>query len=172
MPVFNLKLFTFYAMTITSVIVIFKTVTTYGETILKAPSPIGGHYLIAGKNLPGCLKNENLVLLIQQSGIYLNGSLSLANSNEELKTKSEENPSLVGKWKNQNLILSGTVPHLIACNGNSDQGKGSSSKTLVNIQGVIKGESLTGKISVSSASEVVDFSAQREAVVKEEKKVH
>jgi hypothetical protein len=171
MPVFNLKLFTFYAVTITSVIVIFKAVTTYGETTLKAPPAISGRYRIEGEKLPGCLKNENILLSIQQSGIYLNGSLSPENPSGKLETKAEENPSLVGKWKNKKLMLSGTVPNLIACQTNSDHSK-DTGKTLVKIEGVIEGKLLKGKISVSSVAEIVDFSSQQEAVVKEQKKVH
>jgi len=166
------KLLGFYGIAIGSVVVLFKVVSTYGESNLKAPAGIAGSYRIEAQNLPGCLKSERLQLSIKQSGIFLNGSLLPETGGEELKTNTEEKSSLFGKWENQKLSLSGAVPHLIGCNGNSDQGKGSSSQTLVNIQGVIEGESLKGQISVSSASGVVDFSAQRETVVKEEKKVH
>jgi hypothetical protein len=166
------KLLGFYGTAIGSVVLLFNMVSTYGESNLKAPAAIGGSYRIQSQNLPGCLQSDGLRLSIKQSGIYLNGSLLLEKGGEELKTNAEEKSTLVGKWENQKLSLLGAVPHLIACNGNSEQGKGSSSQTLVNIQGVIEGESLKGKIKVSSASEEVDFIAQREAVVQEQKKEH
>ncbi|OCQ94636.1 hypothetical protein BCD67_03965 [Oscillatoriales cyanobacterium USR001] len=165
------KLLGFYGTAIGSVVLLFNVVTTYGESNLKAPTAIGGSYRIQAQNLPECLKSERLELSIKQSGIYLNGSLLSAKGSDELKTNAEEKFTLFGKWENQKLSLSGAVPHLIACHSNSEQGKGSS-QTLVDIQGVIEGESLKGKIKVSSASEVVDFSAQREAVVQEKKKEH
>lgn len=62
-------------MAISSVVVLFKVVTAYGETNLKAPPAIGGPYRISTQNLPGCLKANRLVLNIKQSSIYLFGSL-------------------------------------------------------------------------------------------------
>ncbi|HLO51505.1 MAG TPA: hypothetical protein VK211_24035 [Kamptonema sp.] len=171
MPRFNLKLLTFYAVTIGFVVVLFKVVTAYGESNLKAPPPISGHYRIQAQNLPGCLKAEALVLSISQSGIYLNGSLLPDNGGGESEINSEEKPSLVGKWENKELMLSGSVPHLIACDRAADTTKGSS-ETLVRIQGVIEGDILKGKIVESSVSQSIDFSAQREAMVKKPKKEH
>jgi len=165
------KLLGFYGIAIGSVVVLFNIVSVYGESNLKARPAISGRYRIQAQNWPGCLKSEVLVLSISQSGIYLNGSLLAEKSREESEINAEENPSLFGKWENKGLMLSGVVPRLINCDRAGDTAK-SSSKTLVNIQGVMNGDILNGKISASSFSEVVDFSSQREAVVKEQKKEH
>ena len=87
---FNLKSLAFYGIAISSVVVLFKVVTAYGETNLKAPPPIGGPYRISAQNLPGCLKADTLVLNIKQSGIYLFGSLLPAKTTAQIETVAEE----------------------------------------------------------------------------------
>ena len=165
---FNLKSIGFYAVAIGSVAVLFKNVTAYGETNLKAPPPIAGGYRFSDENLPGCLKSNTLLLRIQQSGIYLSGSLLPINGNQDSEKTTEEKPSLIGKWQNQKLLLSGSLPHVTACNQSANQGK--ENNNLVTIEGTVEGENLKGKISLSSSSEVVDFTAQKEAQVNLEKK--
>ncbi|QFS47250.1 hypothetical protein GXM_04740 [Nostoc sphaeroides CCNUC1] len=50
---FNLKSLIFYGVAISSVLVLFKTVTVYGENNLKAPPAINGRYrLTLSENLP------------------------------------------------------------------------------------------------------------------------
>ncbi len=160
MPKFNVKTIIFYGAMIGSVIVLFKAVTAYGETNLKAPPPIDGSYRINSDNLPGCLKNETLTLVINQSGIYLGGSLLPVNQNGELEIAADEKPSLDGRWQTNRLSLSGKMPHLTRC----------PSSQKVNIEGIIKDNILTGKISVNSENQEVNFSAKREKLVKESKK--
>lgn len=52
---FNLKSLAFYGVAIGSVLVLFKTVTAYGESNLKAPDKIGGIYRLEAQNLPECI---------------------------------------------------------------------------------------------------------------------
>ncbi len=81
---FNHKSLTFYGVMIGSVLVLFKIVSFYGESSLKAPPNIAGNYLLANENLPDCLKSEKLSLAIAQSGIYLTGRLSTQNQTIKL----------------------------------------------------------------------------------------
>lgn len=160
---FSLKSLTFYGVAIAFVVVLFKVVTAYGETNLKAPAPIDGRYRINAKTFPGCLKSDSLVLIIQQSGIYLNGALLPVRKGKKSQNPGEEKPSLTGKWnkKNQNLplTLSGAVPHLTKCQNQS-----------VVIQGLADGKILKGRIKESSNPQVVEFSATREATEQNKQK--
>ena len=157
---FNVKTVMFYGAMIGSVIVLFKAVTAYGETNLKAPPPIDGGYRINANNLPECLKTETLMLIVNQSGIYLGGSLLPINQNGELEISVDEKPSLDGRWHKTGLTLSGTVPHLTRCK----------SSEKVKIEGIIKDNILTGKISLNSDNQMFEFRAKREKLVKETKK--
>lgn len=73
---FKPKSLLFYGTAIGSVLLIFKAVTVYGETRLSAAPPIAGTYrLTPSKNSPCLGKNPRLT--IEQSGIYLLGTLSI-----------------------------------------------------------------------------------------------
>jgi hypothetical protein len=157
---FNVKTLMFYGVMIGSVIVLFKAITAYGETNLKAPPSIEGGYRINANHLPECLKTETLMLIINQSGIYLGGSLLPINQNGELEISADEKPSLDGKLQKTGLTLSGNVPHLTSCK----------SSQKVKIEGIIKDNILTGKISLDSDNQMFEFSAKREKLVKETKK--
>ncbi|MCC5631116.1 hypothetical protein LC613_25260 [Nostoc sphaeroides CHAB 2801] len=110
---FNLKSLIFYGVAISSVLVLFKTVTVYGENNLKAPPAINGRYrLTLSENLPNWEKSDTLKLNIQQSGIYLNASVLRANPNAD----TDEKHSLAGIFRNQQLNLSGKVGKSILCN--------------------------------------------------------
>ena len=90
------KSLAFYGLTIVAVLVLFKAVTIYGESNLKAAFEISDRYrLIFADNLSNCEKLDDLMLNIQQSGIYLNGSLLSALNNTDL-TASHQKPSLTG----------------------------------------------------------------------------
>jgi hypothetical protein len=110
---FNLKSIAFYGIAISSVVVLFRIVSTYGEANLKAPPSIGGSYQINAQNLPECLKSDALVLNIKQSGIYLNGSLLPAKTDVQTATIAEEKPSLNGRLDNQQLSLQPQKRHFI-----------------------------------------------------------
>jgi hypothetical protein len=165
---FNLKSLAFYGIAIGSVAVLFKVVTAYGETNLKAPPAIAGSYRFDPRNLPKCLKSDALVLTIEQSGVYLNGYLRSGSSVSDPKKNAEGKSSLTGKWENQGLNLSGLVPNLAGCGGE----KTANGKSFVKLRGNVEGENLKGKISLTDNVAATDFTAQREAAAKQEKKAH
>lgn len=165
---FSLKSLTFYGVAISSVVVLFKVVTAYGETHLKAPPAIGGSYQINAQKLPGCLKSKVLVLDIQQSGIYLFGALLPAKTDVKTATVAEEKPSLNGRYSNQQLNLEGAVPSVSKCN----KADGSEGTISVKIQGIVKGKTLVGKVALSSIPTAVQFTAQREEPVEQSGNKH
>jgi hypothetical protein len=147
---FNLKSLGFYGVAIGSVVILFNVVSAYGESKLKAPPAIGGSYRLNAQNLPGCLKADNLVLSIQQSGIYLFASLLPGDTNAKLVAIAEERPSLTGKLSNQKVSLSGTVPALPNCG------------EAIKIQGTIEEKTLTGQMALGSIPDAAAFTAQRQ----------
>jgi hypothetical protein len=113
---FSIKSLSFYTVAITSVLLLFKVVTAYGENKLKAPKLISGKYDITlTENLSGCKKNT-LVLDIQQSGIFLNASISSTAINNEKFAGREKKPLLNGKFNNNSFSLSGRVNNFSLCN--------------------------------------------------------
>jgi hypothetical protein len=158
---FKLQSLVFYGVAISSVLLLFKVVTAYGETNLKAPAPIEGRYRLSlDQNLPNCLELSDLVLDIQQSGIYLNGSLLPADSNAQQTKSGKKRPSLTGKLSNQQLQLSGSVPISNICNRPV-----SSNLNAVTIQSQIQKASLAGKLTLAAigeSSKEIKFTAQRE----------
>jgi hypothetical protein len=153
---FNLKSLIFYGVAIGSVVVLFKVVTAYGESSLKASPPIEGRYRIDAKNLPGCLQAEALVLEIQQSGIYLNGSLLPTKNHVDSQIIVKEKPSLLGKFSEKKLSMSGAVPQLKSCQNQ-----------FLSLQGIVDGNTLKGKINLSSIPNAVNFTAQKEATAQQ-----
>ena len=154
---FNLKSLMFYGVAIGSVALLFKVVTAYGESNLKASEPINGRYRIDAKNLPGCLKAEALLLEIQQSGIYLNGSLLDNNNTVESQTTVAKKHSLTGKFGAPKFSMSGAVPQLTSCDNQS-----------LSIQGIVDGQTLKGEILLSSSPKAVNFTAKKEASAQQE----
>lgn len=164
---FKFKSLAFYTVAIGAVLLLFNVVTAYGEAKLKAPAPIDGRYRLSAQ-IPKCVKSNALVLTIQQSGIYLNGSLLPANANAQ-QASGEKKFSLNGLLRNQQLSLSGTVPSSSVCNNLVPQAQTSAPpnnrSSTVSIQSQVKGETLQGKITLSGILEGIDFTAQREAPV-------
>ncbi len=148
---FNLKSLSFYGGTIAVVVVLFSVVTAYGEANLKAPSKIDGRYQIPAQDLPGCLKSDTLVLLVQQSGIYLTGSLLTADAVETLGKRATERPAMTGGWEQQQLTLQGATSYLPTCQGN------------VKIQGTIAQQTLNGTLNISATTGDVPFTGKLEA---------
>lgn len=164
----TLKSLAFYGIAIGSVLLLFKIVSAYGETNLKAAPAIGGKYRFDAKSLPECLKSDSLVLTIEQSGVYLSGNLRSGSSEGDREKIAEETPSLFGKWETQGLSLSGAVPNLAGCSNSTATGQNSS----VKLRGIVEGETLKGKISLTENAPSTDFTAQREAAVKQQKNPH
>lgn len=153
---FNFKSLAFYGGAIAFVLILFNVVSTYGIANLKAPPNINGRYQISAQNLPGCLKSETLVLSIQQSGIYLGGSLLPGNSDKEATSVSAR-PSLAGKFEHQQVSLVGKAPQLANCD------------RPVKIEGKFEGKTLTGQISLAAIPGAVEFTAQQEAPIQQPK---
>ncbi|MCU0518078.1 MAG: hypothetical protein MUC60_14690 [Oscillatoria sp. Prado101] len=165
----SVKSITFYAVAIGSVALLFKVVSAYGETNLKAPPPIAGRYRTETAQLPGCNQSEALVLTILQSGVYLNGSLQPASCKDgtcpvSTGVKIEDKPVLSGRWDKGNLTLAGSVSTLALC-PEAASTAGAASRVPVTIQGKIEGETLLGQITIESRRESFEFSASREASV-------
>jgi len=164
----SLKSLAFYGVAIGSVSVLFKVVCAYGETHLKAAPAIAGSYRFDAQSLPECLKSDSLVLTIEQSGVYLSGNLRSGSSDGDGEKIAEEKPSLLGKWETQGLNLSGAVPNLADCSDSTATGQNSS----VKMRGIVEGESLKGKFSLTDKAGATDFTAQKEAAPKPQKNEH
>jgi hypothetical protein len=154
---FNLKSLTFYAVAISSVLLLFKVVTAYGESSIKAPLAINSNYrLVLSENLPVCEKSDFLLLNLQQSGIYVNGVLVPANSTKTSKESAKS--SLTGKIQNLQLNLSGEVSRDILCNTPNSQKQTNLIPVKLQIKLVHKGD-LIGKINVSDNSKTIGLTA-------------
>ncbi len=160
---FSWKSLTFYGVAISSVVILFKLVTAYGESSLQAPPSIAGRYRLQSNTLPQCLQAETVFLTLQQSGIYLNGTLSP----EKDLAAAEENLSLSGEFHHPSLSLAGEVPSAIACSPAENQ-----EKNLVTLQAIWDNNSLKGQMNLNSTQEVINFIAQQEQAEKSSKPEH
>lgn len=164
---FNFKSFGFYAFAIGAVLVLFKVVTAFGETV-KAPPPIAGSYRLIPQSLPECLESSELILNIQQSGIYVNGSLLALAKNPDSpeasspKSNFEERPSLNGRWNHQKLVLSGSIDKLATC---EKQGN-------ITITGEVNNDTISGQITLASPPNPINFTARKETNQPEKAMVH
>lgn len=163
---FNWKSLVFYSIAIGSVLVLFKVVTAHGEDNIKAQPAIGGRYRLTGNKLPECLKSQTTILSIQQSGIYLNGSLVQPNPSEENPT--QEKISLLGRWQNRQLSLSGLVPDL----GNCNSSKSENGDISVNIEAQAVEKEIKGKITLSSIPGDFEFTTEKVEPEAKPKKEH
>lgn len=150
----NLRSIAFYGSAIAGVIALFSVTTAYGEAHLKAPEEIDGRYRIAPAGLPDCLNSRPLILVVQQSGTYLTGSLLPEAATEAVIAMAEERPLLAGRWNNQTLTLTGKVSGLPNC------------QQPVSIEGTVASQApkadrvLNGVLKLQASS--VSFTAQRE----------
>jgi hypothetical protein len=167
------RLLMFYGGTLVLVLVLFRFATAYGEQHLNAPPNLNGRYL-SNESMPGCPASSRIVLLIQQSGIYLNGSLGLEEEKaaslqaaEPLEMVAEEKPSLKGRWEQEHIRMSGITSALTPCQPGSAGSTPAQASSEVSIQGKItppdaKG-TLTGQITVNGNAQPWQFTAQRQA---------
>lgn len=154
---FKFKSLAFYGATITGVLILFKTVSAYGETNLKAPPVMNGYYRLAlVENIPNCNQSDAPILNIQQSGIYVNASLLPTNTNSEI-LKSQTNHSLSGILSNQQLTLSGKIDKSTLCNIASTQNEPVHS-AKIQMQLLDKGN-FTGQLTVSGIPQSFNFTA-------------
>jgi hypothetical protein len=147
---FSPKSLIFYGCAIGSVTLLFSLTTSYGEANLKAPDKIDGRYPLVASSLPDCVQAESLVLNVQQSGIFLTGSLLSSTASEKTIQMAHDRPSLTGKWRNQQLNLGGSVRYLPNCKG------------TVSIQAMMDQDRLKGSLRLGSDASEVSFSARRE----------
>jgi hypothetical protein len=138
----------FYIIATSSVVILFSVVTAYGEKNLNPPPRISGSYKIESANLPDCLKDKPLQLMMQQSGVYLSASLQLNQDGSENKSKSEKNPPLKGRWQDGKFSIAGSITEIEGCDR---------TKPLTITAAVID-KKLEGKIAFSSNTS--DFTAQ------------
>jgi hypothetical protein len=106
----------FYSIAIVSVFLLFQTISAYGETNLKAPLVVKSQYNLMLTDLPKCKKSQELILKIQQSGIYLTAYLLPKKSNGKSQKKYQTNYLFSGILKNKKMILSGEIDKNILCN--------------------------------------------------------
>ncbi|MBX9255093.1 hypothetical protein H1Q63_14285 [Desmonostoc muscorum CCALA 125] len=156
---FNFKSLAFYGVAISSVLLLFKAVTVYGESNLKAPPKVSDRYrLTLAENLPNCEKSDTLTLNIQQSGIYLNASILPANANDDI----DEKHSLTGILKNQQLNLSGKINRSILCNIPDSQNDPLNSVTI-QMQLAERG-SIPGQLTLNGIPQTLKFTAVPEKI--------
>jgi hypothetical protein len=100
------------------------------------------------------------MLNIQQSGIYLNGSLLSALNNTDL-TASHQKPSLTGILTNQQLSLQRKVPHSLLCRiPEAEKGGYTHPQNLVTIQlQMLNKNNLAGQITVEDIPKMIKFTA-------------
>lgn len=162
---FNLKSLSFYAVAIGSVVALFKGVTVYGETALKAPQTMGGRYEIPLKSLAGC-GSDKAILTIHQSGIYLTASMEEKTGLQE-QVRIEEKPELAGKLEGQNLRLSGLVEGAKFCRLQKEN-----KWYEVTILAEIKEDRLKGKMMLLGLKKPLEFTAKRQKVEQNNPQTH
>jgi len=106
----------FYIVTLATVLGLFQLTVAYGETHLKAPPNLNGRYLSTTVP-PGCPSNRSVAITIQQSGIYLNGAIELAPATGQPPSEpiQSEQLTLIGHWRQQQVMLAGHSPALPVC---------------------------------------------------------
>jgi hypothetical protein len=167
---FNFKSLAFYGVAIGSVLLLFKTVTAYGESNLKAPATISDRYrLTLAENLPNCENLKDLILNIQQSGIYVNASLLSAKSNVTNSANNQHKNSLSGILNHQQLNLSGKIDRSILCQIAPPQDT-SAHSAIIQIQ-LKDPRSLTGQLTINGISQSLGFTAVPQTSQEESQKL-
>ena len=105
----------FYIVAVAIVLGLFQLTSAYGEANLKAPPNLNGRYLSVAAP-PGCPTDRQFALTIQQSGIFLNGAIELAQVADPMPAKplQPEQFTLIGRWQQQ-VTLSGSTLALADC---------------------------------------------------------
>jgi hypothetical protein len=151
MNIFPVKSIALYSLTIGSAVLFFNFITSYGEANIKAPISIAGNYLITAKNLPACLQQQQLLLKLQQSGIYINASL-INNQKETISTQ-DIRPTFSGKLQDRQIELMGLLPTAICPRSLQLQIVGSFAEPATQLQGKLWfGNTPGNKLPVGGAS--------------------
>ncbi|NKB18303.1 MAG: hypothetical protein HC770_09995 [Pseudanabaena sp. CRU_2_10] len=109
---------------------------------------LGTLYEIESTNLSDCLNSKPLQLTIQQSGLYISGSLQSKDDRNKNKSTSENNLTLKGRWRDGKLSVAGAVTEVEGCDRTQS----------LTITATVKGRRLEGKIAFLSNTS--DFTAQ------------
>lgn len=154
---FNTKSLTFYAIAISSVLLLFNIVTAYGESNLKAPKTIGGRYQLALTNsLTGCPQVAPLMLQLDQSGTYINAAILKKEVQNSMSA--EEKLTLTGLFKEQQLSLAGNVDKSVLCGFPQESGE-----RAIAINSKIDGDKLVGEIAINGEATKTPFTAEKAA---------
>jgi hypothetical protein len=151
---FNFKSLTISGIAIATVIILFRTVTAYGENNLRATPLINKHYhLTLTHNLPKCEKINTVVLEIQQSGIYLNASLLALTNNID----TQQQPALTGTLNHQQLELSGNIDSSVFCTTSTYNNNQTQPTTILISQ--LNKDQITGQIKIKNIPTTLEFTA-------------
>ncbi|MCU0533119.1 MAG: hypothetical protein MUD14_04385 [Hydrococcus sp. Prado102] len=145
---FNLKSLKLYGIMIGSVLVLFKAVTAYGETRLRAPLLVAGNYQIDLQSLPECLGTGNINLNLEQSGIYLFGNLLIK----------EQKIVLDGKFHDGRIFLSGQTNQIAECEISEEP----NAKRDIQIEGRTQDRKFLGEIKWNSSPQGIQFTGTLE----------
>jgi len=138
---FNLKSLTFYGVAIGFVLLLFNVVTACTKP--KAPAPIDGRYRLSILKICPTVLKDALVLDIEQSGIYLNGSLLPASTDAQRARAGEAN---LLEWSIQSSTaeFSWYSSQLNSCNNSfstrNERSFQDNSPILVRIQSRVEGK--------------------------------
>ena len=107
----------FYVVTVATVLGLFQFTAAYGEAHLKAPLNLNGRY--SSESAPAGCPASQFAIIIQQSGIYLNGAIELAQPAAQPAAKPTQPAqfTLIGRWQQgkQQVNLAGPGPALAIC---------------------------------------------------------
>ena len=169
---FSPKSLAFYGIAITSVIVLFSVVSALGESKLKAPAKIEGHYRVTRSSLPECLPPNGVNLNVHQSGIYLTASfLPMGPKNATTPAVAPlaevEKNTLTGRWHEPTLVLEGLVfPHNFHSNGDKFESKSAicsgKGQLVANLTATVQQKVLQGSLSLGSPPIKIDFWAEKQ----------
>ncbi|CAD5947595.1 hypothetical protein PCC9214_02342 [Planktothrix tepida] len=159
---FHAKSLAFYGAMTAAVFLLFQAVTAYGEKQLKAPVSLGGDYTIELENPPQCLKNRDLVLKIEQSGIYVFANLGLKNAEHN-----RDKIQLQGNLKDHKMNISGTLNPFFVCANDS-----LNSLNILTLEGIFKEKEITGKLDTPTLSNPINFKAELNLVSPSKKQAH
>lgn len=141
----------FYGCAIASVVTLFSMTTSYGEKHLQAPRRIDGRYRLSMSAPSECFAAKPVTLLLQQSGVFLTGSLVSNDALKQTARVAQKRPLLAGEWRSDQLWLEGRTGREWNC------------QNSVKIEGRLTGETLDGTLRLGGVSDAIAISAQREA---------
>ena len=148
---FNQKSLIFYGVAIGAVVILFRLVTWYGTTHLRAPASIYGDYGLTLGPSPQCAQPSPLVLTIQQSGTYLNGRLEVVDLDRPPHREEGVVLPLKGQWQPPAVNLQGRLARVNVCGQKLDS---------VELSGVWSGDTLVGQIRSPGLAGQLSFQAR------------